>query len=191
MQTAAILACLAVPASAWVPVTSRALVAPRATTRVSNLKAKEATAMLEASQAETLAAIQAALPDLAAKPDASWAPADGVVIGGDAATLQAFDAPGANNVAWLSALNVEGKINSLTILNGPLTDVPHFVSRCIIDDATQTFSFSLDWLPREYGAYETRLEDGERSLNVSQTIEDYLVECIHFNKSLNWYLTYF
>jgi len=143
--------------------TGRPLAAPRAASRVSNLKAKEATAMLEASQAETLAAIQAALPDLAAKPDASWTPADGVVIGGGAATLQAFDAPGANNVAWLSALNVEGKINSLTILNGPLTDVPHFVSRSIVDDVAQTVSLSLDWRPREYGAYETRLEDGART----------------------------
>lgn len=155
---------LAVPSSAWAPMAGRPLLAPRASSVVSVLRATaiEATAALAASQAETLAAIRAALPDLAAKPSASWSAADGVSINGGAATLEAFDAPGPNNVAWLSALTVEGKVCSLTILNGPLSDVPHFASRCVVDDAAQTLSLFLDWRPRAYGAYEMRLEDGKQ-----------------------------
>lgn len=109
-----------------------------------------------------LASIRAAIPDLAPKPGASWRPEDGVVICGspEAATLEAFDAPGKGNVAWLSSLHVPGRLSSLTVLNGPLTDVPHLVTRCVLKPDAGTLSVFVDWRPRAYGAYEMQQPDG-------------------------------
>lgn len=118
----------------------------------------EAIASLEASQTASVNSIASAIPDLAAKPDQSWAPGS-VSIGGCAATLDARDAPGPANIAWFSSLCIASKQSSLTIFNGPLTDVPHLLSRCaVVDDST--LSFALDFRPRAYGAYEMRKEDG-------------------------------
>ena len=104
--------------------------------------------------------IQAALPDLAPKAAQSW-PAGQETVAGAPATLAAFDAPGGTtNVAWLSSLCVEGKHSSLTVLNGPLTDVPHLVSCATVNEAASTMSLFIDWRPRAYGAYEMRNEDG-------------------------------
>jgi hypothetical protein len=73
--------------------------------------------------------------------------------------LDARDAPGPANVAWLSSVTVDSKLVSLTIFNGPLTDVPHLVSRCaVLNDSTMRLT--LDFRPRAYGAYEMRRPDG-------------------------------
>ena len=115
----------------------------------------DAIAQVDVSQQSSVNAIVAAIPDLAPKPDFSWTPQDGVTIGGAPATLDARDAPGPANIAWLSALNIAGKESSLTIFNGPLTNVPHLLSRvCVIND--NTLSFALDFRPRAYGAYEMK-----------------------------------
>lgn len=119
----------------------------------------DATSAFAESQAQTIAAIQAAVPELAPKTDASWTGADGVTIAGAPAVLEAFDAPGPPNVAWVSSLTVEGKLSSLTVFNGPLTDVPHLCSRAAVTE-TGELSLFIDWRPRAYGAYEMRKEDG-------------------------------
>ena len=116
--------------------------------------AADAFASFTASQAETLAKIRAGVPDLAEKPDFTWAAGGGHAVGGAPATLLAFDAPGASNVAWLSALDVEGTMSSLTVYNGPLTDVPHLASRVALTSSGDFLSIFLDWRPRAYGAYE-------------------------------------
>lgn len=122
--------------------------------------AADAFASFAASQAETLAKIRAGVPDLAEKPDFTWAAGGGHAVGGAPATLLAFDAPGASNVAWLSALDVEGTMSSLTVYNGPLTDVPHLASRVALTSSGDFLTIFLDWRPRAYGAYEMVREDG-------------------------------
>eukprot|EP00614_Pseudopedinella_elastica_P030551 CAMPEP_0172615414 /NCGR_PEP_ID=MMETSP1068-20121228/58909_1 /TAXON_ID=35684 /ORGANISM="Pseudopedinella elastica, Strain CCMP716" /LENGTH=315 /DNA_ID=CAMNT_0013420541 /DNA_START=65 /DNA_END=1012 /DNA_ORIENTATION=+ len=121
--------------------------------------AADAWAAISASQADTVAKLRAALP-VSDKPDQSWPAGSGATIAGSAATLEAMDAPGPPNVAWVSALNVEGKVCSLTVLNGPLTSVPHFCSRCVIDGDQNTLSLFLDWRPRADGMYGARKPDG-------------------------------
>lgn len=115
---------------------------------------------LAESQSKTIAKIRTSIPETTEKPDASWSVEAGRKAGGAVAVLQAFDAPGPSNIAWLSALGVEDKLSSLTIINGPLTDVPHLCSRCIVDANAGTLSMFIDWRPRDYGAYETRKDDG-------------------------------
>ena len=140
----------AVPAAATPP----APVAPAAATGGGSTPA-DAIATLDASQQGSVAAIAAAIPDLAVKPDLAWMPEDGVTIAGCPATLDARDAAGPANIAWLASLCIAGKESSLTIFNGPLTDVPHLLSRCcVVND--NTLSFSLDFRPRAYGAYEMK-----------------------------------
>mmetsp|Transcript_28485 Transcript_28485/g.42101 ORF Transcript_28485/g.42101 Transcript_28485/m.42101 type:complete len:346 (+) Transcript_28485:181-1218(+) len=112
-------------------------------------------AAFESSQAESVNAIAAAIPDLASKPDHCWIDES---IDGCLAKIDARDAPGPANIAWLSSLCVDNKISSLTIFNGPLTDVPHLVSRCAIINGE--IAFFLDFRPRAYGAYEMIQSDG-------------------------------
>lgn len=124
-----------------------------------------AIAALEASQSRSVADIASSIPDLTVKPDSSYSPAaSGSTVVGDAASgftvvgsavkLVASDAAGPANVAWLSDLCVDGAMSSLTIFNGPLTDVPHLISRCAVDD--EELKFFLDFRPRAYGAYDLR-----------------------------------
>ncbi len=120
--------------------------------------AVDAIATLERSQAISVDAIVAEIPDLVSKPDFSWTLADGISVAGCTVTLDARDAPGPSNIAWLSSLCVASNLCSLTIFNGPLTDVPHLVSRCIVQG--DSLSFVLDFRPRAYGAYELRKPDG-------------------------------
>jgi hypothetical protein len=120
--------------------------------------AVDAIATLESEQGASVDSIKTAKPDLALKPDFTWAAADGVSTGGSPATLDAYDAAGPTNIAWLSSLTVASKLCSLTIFNGPLTDVPHLVSRCVVDG--ETLRFILDFRPRAYGAYEMKKDDG-------------------------------
>mmetsp|Transcript_24039 Transcript_24039/g.27435 ORF Transcript_24039/g.27435 Transcript_24039/m.27435 type:complete len:318 (+) Transcript_24039:48-1001(+) len=118
--------------------------------------ATDAIASLEASQVNTLNKITAAIPDIAVKPELCWS---SEAIAGSPATLDARDAPGPANVAWLVSVCVANQMSSLTIFNGPLTDVPHLLSRCIVS-SDNTMNFALDFRPRAYGAYE--LPDSER-----------------------------
>jgi hypothetical protein len=112
-------------------------------------------AKLFSSQVASVREILQNIPDLTLKPSLSWSEGS-VMINGHAATLAAYDAPGSSNVAWLADLYVHGKISSLTIFNGPLTDVPHILSRCILDEQSQMLHLSIDIRPRAYGAYETK-----------------------------------
>lgn len=121
------------------------------------ITAGDAVATLQASQAGTIDAIAAAIPDLESKPDFSWNAGDGA-SSLESLSVDARDAAGAANVAWLASVGVEDKLSSLTIFNGPLTDVPHFVSRCAV--AGDSLCFTVDFRPRAYGAYEMKREDG-------------------------------
>jgi hypothetical protein len=123
------------------------------TSAISNTGSSDPISALDASQQAIVDKIASAIPDLALKPDLSWGPNDGITIGGNSAFLDGRDAAGASNVAWLANVKVENKLSSLTIFNGPLTSVPHLLSRCIIND-DGTMSFALDFRPRAYGAYE-------------------------------------
>lgn len=120
--------------------------------------AVDAISALESAQAASVNSIAASIPDLAPKPDFTWTAADGISVGGSVVTLDARDAPGPANIAWLSSLVVASKLCSLTIFNGPLTDVPHLVSRCTVNG--DSMHFILDFRPRAYGAYEMRRPDG-------------------------------
>jgi hypothetical protein len=123
--------------------------------------------LLSASQAATVASIAQAIPDLAPKPDLSWT-ADsggggGVSLGGCApVTLDARDAAGPANVAWLASVCVPTKLSSLTVFSGPLTDVPHLLSRCCVlnNDGKMMMRLDLDFRPRAYGAYDLVRPDG-------------------------------
>lgn len=119
----------------------------------------DAIATLETSQAATINKIASEIPDLASKPDFTWTTADGITIDGCVTTIDARDAAGPANVAWLAGTCVSTKLSSITIFNGPLTDVPHMLSTCVLDDNNQ-LQFKLDFRPRCYGAYEMKKADG-------------------------------
>lgn len=118
----------------------------------------DAISVLEASQAETISKISATISDLASKPDFTWSSTDSITVDGCVTTVDARDAPGPANIAWLAGVCVDSKMSSLTIFNGPLTGVPHLLSRCSI--VGDQLYFKLDFRPRCYGAYEMRREDG-------------------------------
>merc|ERR1719203_1324641 len=113
--------------------------------------AVSAIAALEASQTQTVAKIASSIPDLALKPDQSYSPASTspFTVAGHAVKLDASDAIGNANIAWLSDLCIDETMSSLTVYNGPLTDVPHLISRCAVTDAG--LNFFLDFRPRAYG----------------------------------------
>lgn len=106
-------------------------------------------AFLHDSQASFVQTTKATIPDLEMKSDLSWSQEP---IGGARCTLDAYDAPGPANIAWLGSVFIPGKMSSLTIFNGPLTDVPHLLSRCLLDG--NQLQLALDFRPRAYGAYE-------------------------------------
>uniref|UniRef100_A0A7S2R3Z5 Uncharacterized protein n=1 Tax=Eucampia antarctica TaxID=49252 RepID=A0A7S2R3Z5_9STRA len=113
----------------------------------------DAISTLDASQKMSVSSIISAIPELAHKPDLSWN--DGAAqIANFPATLAAYDAPGKGNVAWMCDLCVSSTVSSLTIFNGPLTTVPHLLSRCCVLNNGNDLSFDLDLRPRAYGAYE-------------------------------------
>mmetsp|Transcript_8909 Transcript_8909/g.17756 ORF Transcript_8909/g.17756 Transcript_8909/m.17756 type:complete len:347 (-) Transcript_8909:640-1680(-) len=120
--------------------------------------ATAAISAMETSQTKTVGDIASAIPDLAPKPDQSYAKNDGFTAMGNAVSLQASDAPGPANVAWISDLSVDGALSSLTIFNGPLSDVPHLIQRCFINEGM--LHFFLDVRPRAYGAHDLRDADG-------------------------------
>lgn len=118
----------------------------------------DAIASFSSSQATTVEKIQATISDLEAKADFTWK-GNEVMVDSCAATLDARDAAGPSNIAWLSSLCVENKMSSLQIFNGPLNDVPHMVSRCVVVGADK-LRLTIDFRPRAYGAYELRKPDG-------------------------------
>ena len=118
----------------------------------------EAISNLASSQETSIQKIQSTIPDLEVKPDFTWKGND-VIVESCPATLDARDAAGPANVAWLSSLCVETKMSSLQIFNGPLNDVPHLVSRCVVI-APDKLRLTIDFRPRAYGAYEMRKPDG-------------------------------
>lgn len=112
---------------------------------------KGAMGILYTAQSRDVDVIADVLKDLSVKPDLCWT-AEPISTAAQPATLDARDAPGRSNLAWLASLHVPGKLVSLTIFNGPLTDVPHLLSRCLLDG--DRLLFALDFRPRAYGAYE-------------------------------------
>jgi hypothetical protein len=110
-------------------------------------------ATLQASQQVVVDEICAGIADLESKPDFCWTA--GETVGGNAATLTAMDAPGAANIAWLAHLGIVNQLCSLTIFNGPLSDVPHLQSSVAVVDNGSQLQVRLDARPRAYGAYET------------------------------------
>ncbi|KAL7448308.1 hypothetical protein ACHAWC_000518, partial [Mediolabrus comicus] len=118
-----------------------------------DMDATSAIVSMQTSQSKTLGEIASAIPDLAPKPDQSYELSDGFTVQGNSVSLQASDAPGPANIAWISDLCVDGTMSSLTIFNGPLKDVPHLISRCVITN-DNTLNFFLDVRPRAYGAYD-------------------------------------
>jgi hypothetical protein len=140
------------------PVAPTPVAAAPVAAAVSTGGAGDAVATMEASQANSIAKIASSITDLASKPDFTWTRADGVTVQGCVATVDARDAAGPANIAWFAGVCVESKMSSLTIFNGPLTNIPHLVSRCtVVGDQLQ---FKLDFRPRCYGAYEMKRDDG-------------------------------
>mmetsp|Transcript_23061 Transcript_23061/g.33875 ORF Transcript_23061/g.33875 Transcript_23061/m.33875 type:complete len:322 (+) Transcript_23061:162-1127(+) len=117
---------------------------------------EQAIGYFELIQKATVDEIAATIPDLAIKPDLSW---PSTTIAGVEASLDGRDAPGPANIAWVSSLTVSSKLSSLTIFNGPLTDVPHLLSRAYVKEDGNLY-FDLDFRPRAYGAYELRDAEG-------------------------------
>ncbi|VEU39750.1 unnamed protein product [Pseudo-nitzschia multistriata] len=119
---------------------------------------EEAIATMSTSQENIIRKIKSTIPDLESKDDFTWKGTD-VLVDTCPVTLDARDAAGPSNVAWLSSMCVDSKMSSLQIFNGPLNDVPHLVSRCaILPDAKMRLT--IDFRPRAYGAYEMRRPDG-------------------------------
>lgn len=161
MKVASIIVALSTSASAFVTHKPSLVAVPvgRSTKSSSILQATatDAIAALDASQVNSVNKIAASIPDLEVKPSLSWVAEP---IAGISAKLDARDAAGPSNIAWLAAVTVPNVMSSLTIFNGPLTDVPHLLSRCDIQQSTGAMTFALDFRPRTYGAYE--LPDSER-----------------------------
>ena len=125
---------------------------------VSMSAATSASTKLAAAQAASVAQIEAAR-NMVAKdyPAEMGFP---MPIGDGEGTLSAFEAPGKDNVAWCSALNIAGStcLSSLTLWCGPIYGVPHLITRTVVTDTS--VDLFIDFRPRAYAAYETRQEDG-------------------------------
>jgi hypothetical protein len=140
----------------------RTVTSRRAPPTCLDLSVADAISRLDASQKTTVDKISSAVPDLVSKP--LWTSN----VEGYPVTLDSRDAPGPSNIAWLSNLCIDSKLSSLTIFNGPLTNVPHLLSRCAIvvnensnsNNQEDTLFFMLDFRPRAYGAYELKQPDG-------------------------------
>jgi hypothetical protein len=121
------------------------------------ISASEAVDILHKSQTNIVSKIASQIPDLAPKPDLSWT---GATVNSNLSNLDGRDAPGPSNIAWLASVQVANQLSSLTIFNGPLTIVPHLLSRCLVNGDEQTMNLALDFRPRAYGAYEMKDENG-------------------------------
>lgn len=126
------------------------------------------TMSLAASAAPTLAGAQATAVDrikasrnLEPKDYPREQGFDSFTVGDAQGTITAYEAPGKDNVAWCSALNIGGPsicVSSLTTWCGPLYEVPHLCTRTVVTDSQ--VELFIDFRPRAYAAYETRLDDG-------------------------------
>lgn len=121
--------------------------------------ATDAISILQTSQISTMNQIASAIPDLEMKLDLSWTAEQNILVSGNPTTLDGREAPGPANIAWCCSVNVQNKMSSLSIFNGPLTDAPHLLSRCIINE-DNSMSLTIDFRPRAYGAYEMKDEAG-------------------------------
>ncbi|KAL7573784.1 hypothetical protein ACA910_007813 [Epithemia clementina (nom. ined.)] len=124
-----------------------------ATSSGNNNNNNDRLAALIASQEATVESIAKAIPTLETKPDLSWSLGE-ATIGSNPCIIDARDAPGPANIAWLASVTIPNTLSSLTIFNGPLTNVPHLLSRCYHDVKQQELQVVLDFRPRAYGAYE-------------------------------------
>lgn len=115
-------------------------------------------ASFAASQSKVVGDITGSIDDLTLETDEVSTSESGFAVDGKTVRLQGGEAPGGSNIAWLSDLSVEDRLSSLTVFNGPLTDVPHLVSRAAIKDGK--VNFFLDIRPRAYGAYDLRDKEG-------------------------------
>ena len=159
-STAAVVASPSPAAAAAAPSPAAATPAAAVSAVVGDMDETSAIVSMQTSQSKTVGEIASAIPDLAPKPDQSYELSDGFTVQGNSVSLQASDAPGPANIAWISDLCVDGKLSSLTIFNGPLKDVPHLISRCVITN-DNTLNFFLDVRPRAYGAYDQMDSDGK------------------------------
>jgi hypothetical protein len=114
----------------------------------------DAMEQLDQSQQNDIIHLLSTVPSITKRNDLSWA--DNV----DQSSCIGYDAPGSHgNIAWMSSLYVPNTVSSFTIYNGPLTYIPHILSRCnVIDD--HIIELTLDYIPRSYGAYDQRDEHG-------------------------------
>lgn len=150
------------PAAAAPAAAAPAAAAPAAASilDIGDVDAGSAISVLETSQTKIVANIASSIRDLEVRPTASIrGPTGGFTVGGNPVKLDASDAAGPANIAWLSDLCIDNTMSSLTIYNGPLSDVPHLISRCAITNGN-TLNFFLDFRPRGYGAYDLRDADG-------------------------------
>ncbi|KAL7490166.1 hypothetical protein ACHAW6_015907 [Cyclotella cf. meneghiniana] len=157
-QMAALSANAAAPTSS--PAPSQPSPASTSSSFSGTATASSAIASLSASQSQILSRIASSIPDLAPKPDLSYDASSGLIVHGFPVILDARDAPGPSNIAWLSSLCIDSTLSSFTVFNGPLTDVPHLLSRCAVDHERDRMRFFLDFRPRAYGAYDLRKPDG-------------------------------
>jgi hypothetical protein len=112
---------------------------------------------LISSQRQILDKITSSIPDLNFKADLSFV--NQIIQGSNTpVTMQAWDAPGASNIAWFASVEIPGQLSSCTIFNGPLTDVPHILSRVMCASNypfnRMQLDVAIDVRPRAYGAYE-------------------------------------
>jgi hypothetical protein len=115
-------------------------------------------ASLITSQRQILEQITSSIPDLNYKADLSFVNQN-IEGSSTLATMQAWDAPGASNIAWLASVEIPGQLCSCTIFNGPLTDVPHILSRVACtsihnNNNPTMLEVAIDVRPRAYGGYE-------------------------------------
>lgn len=84
-------------------------------------------------------------------------------LGGAAGAVNGFEAPGKNNVAWVSALSLSDGAGSarasVTAFVGPLSDVPHLVASSSVRDGG--IDLLIDFRPRADSGFlpDTREED--------------------------------
>lgn len=80
---------------------------------------------------------------------------DSFTMAGSSGTIEAYEGPGAPNVAWCSGLQMKGGSvtrGSITAFCGPLTDVPHLVAQCGVSDGG--IDLYIDFRPRAESAYD-------------------------------------
>lgn len=122
------------------------------------IEAKDAIEQIYTSQKNDITQILSSIPSIIERSDLSW------IDNNDQSSVIGYEAPGTNgNIAWMSSLYVPSSISSFTIYNGPLTYIPHLLSRCCIIPSTteDLIELTFDYIPRAYGAYDQIDSNGE------------------------------